>query len=91
MTNGPTSAACVAARVELGSGSCVSSPQAPHPEQRPAHWAERCPQALRWAHLAELLGTLDRPALLEMARKARALGKPEAARIVADRCVELAR
>ncbi len=41
--------------------------------------------------LSGLLRTLDRPALLEMARRARALGKPEAARIVADRCVELAR
>ena len=41
--------------------------------------------------LSELLGTLDRSALLEMARRARALGKPEAARIVAERCIELAR
>ena len=41
--------------------------------------------------LSELLRTLDRSALLEMARRARALGKPEATRIVADRCVELAR
>ncbi|HUN68122.1 MAG TPA: undecaprenyldiphospho-muramoylpentapeptide beta-N-acetylglucosaminyltransferase [Burkholderiales bacterium] len=41
--------------------------------------------------LSGLLRSLDRPALLEMARRARALGKPEAARIVADRCVELAR
>jgi len=40
--------------------------------------------------LAALLLSLDRTKLLEMARKARALGKPEAARIVADRCVELA-
>jgi UDP-N-acetylglucosamine--N-acetylmuramyl-(pentapeptide) pyrophosphoryl-undecaprenol N-acetylglucosamine transferase len=41
--------------------------------------------------LSDLLRTLDRPALLAMARKARALGKPDAARLVADRCVELAR
>ena len=41
--------------------------------------------------LSQLLGALDRPKLLEMARRARALGKPEAARIVADRCVELAK
>jgi UDP-N-acetylglucosamine--N-acetylmuramyl-(pentapeptide) pyrophosphoryl-undecaprenol N-acetylglucosamine transferase len=41
--------------------------------------------------LASLLRTLDRPRLLEMARRARALGKPDAARIVAQRCTELAR
>ena len=41
--------------------------------------------------LAALLRTLDRPRLLEMARKARGLGKPDAARIVAERCMELAR
>jgi len=40
--------------------------------------------------LSALLLSLDRKKLLEMAGKARALGKPEAARIVADRCVELA-
>jgi UDP-N-acetylglucosamine--N-acetylmuramyl-(pentapeptide) pyrophosphoryl-undecaprenol N-acetylglucosamine transferase len=40
--------------------------------------------------LATLLGQTDRATLLEMARKARALGKPEAARIVAERCMELA-
>jgi len=40
--------------------------------------------------LADLLATLDRARLLEMARKARALGKPDAARIVAQRCRELA-
>jgi UDP-N-acetylglucosamine--N-acetylmuramyl-(pentapeptide) pyrophosphoryl-undecaprenol N-acetylglucosamine transferase len=40
--------------------------------------------------LSALLLSLDRTKLLEMASKARALGKPEAARIVADRCVELA-
>jgi UDP-N-acetylglucosamine--N-acetylmuramyl-(pentapeptide) pyrophosphoryl-undecaprenol N-acetylglucosamine transferase len=41
--------------------------------------------------LAELLGRLDRPALLGMARKARELGKPDAARSVARRCMEIAR
>jgi len=41
--------------------------------------------------LAQLLGGLDRPRLLEMARKARALGKPDAARVVAQRCMELVR
>ncbi len=41
--------------------------------------------------LAQLIGGLDRSALLEMARKARALGKPDAARAVAWRCMELAR
>ncbi len=41
--------------------------------------------------LAGLLHSLDRKKLLEMARKARALGKPDAARRVADLCVELAR
>lgn len=40
--------------------------------------------------LAGTLRDLDRPRLLEMARKARALGKPEAARTVAQRCMELA-
>jgi UDP-N-acetylglucosamine--N-acetylmuramyl-(pentapeptide) pyrophosphoryl-undecaprenol N-acetylglucosamine transferase len=39
--------------------------------------------------LAELIGSLDRPKLLEMAKKARALGKPDAARVVAERCVQL--
>ncbi len=39
--------------------------------------------------LCRLLQRLDRERLLEMARKARALGRPEAARIVADRCAEL--
>jgi UDP-N-acetylglucosamine--N-acetylmuramyl-(pentapeptide) pyrophosphoryl-undecaprenol N-acetylglucosamine transferase len=39
--------------------------------------------------LAQLIGSLDRPKLLEMADKARALGKPDAARIVAQRCMEL--
>ena len=41
--------------------------------------------------LAELLGSLDRPALLKMAENARALGKPDAAKVVAQRCMELAR
>jgi len=41
--------------------------------------------------LAALLRRMDRATLLEMARKARALGKPEAARTVAERCMELAR
>ena len=41
--------------------------------------------------LAALVRTLDRPRLLEMARKARVLGKPDAARIVAERCMELAK
>jgi UDP-N-acetylglucosamine:LPS N-acetylglucosamine transferase len=40
--------------------------------------------------LAGLLRSLDRDALLGMARKAKALGKPEATRIVADRCEALA-
>lgn len=40
--------------------------------------------------LAQVLRKLDRPRLLEMARKARALGKPEAASAVAARCMELA-
>jgi UDP-N-acetylglucosamine--N-acetylmuramyl-(pentapeptide) pyrophosphoryl-undecaprenol N-acetylglucosamine transferase len=40
--------------------------------------------------LAGLIVSLDRPKLLEMARKARALGKPDAARVVAQRCMELA-
>ncbi|MGH8741777.1 MAG: undecaprenyldiphospho-muramoylpentapeptide beta-N-acetylglucosaminyltransferase [Burkholderiales bacterium] len=41
--------------------------------------------------LAQLIGSLDRPKLLDMARRARALGKPDAARIVARRCMELAK
>ena len=41
--------------------------------------------------LASLIGALDRAQLLEMARKARALGKPDAARVVAQRCMEIAR
>jgi UDP-N-acetylglucosamine--N-acetylmuramyl-(pentapeptide) pyrophosphoryl-undecaprenol N-acetylglucosamine transferase len=41
--------------------------------------------------LAALVRSMGRATLLEMARKARALGKPEAARTVAARCMELAR
>jgi len=41
--------------------------------------------------LADLLGGLDRARLLDMARNARALGKPGAARVVAERCMALAR
>lgn len=41
--------------------------------------------------LAELIRTLDRAKLVEMARKARAVGKPDAARVVAQRCMALAR
>jgi UDP-N-acetylglucosamine--N-acetylmuramyl-(pentapeptide) pyrophosphoryl-undecaprenol N-acetylglucosamine transferase len=40
--------------------------------------------------LARTLRSLDRARLLEMAKKARALGKPDAARVVAQRCMELA-
>jgi UDP-N-acetylglucosamine--N-acetylmuramyl-(pentapeptide) pyrophosphoryl-undecaprenol N-acetylglucosamine transferase len=39
--------------------------------------------------LAGLIRSLDRTKLLEMARKARSLGKPDAARIVAERCMQL--
>jgi UDP-N-acetylglucosamine--N-acetylmuramyl-(pentapeptide) pyrophosphoryl-undecaprenol N-acetylglucosamine transferase len=41
--------------------------------------------------LAALIRRMDRATLLQMARKARALGKPDAARVVAQRCMELAR
>jgi UDP-N-acetylglucosamine--N-acetylmuramyl-(pentapeptide) pyrophosphoryl-undecaprenol N-acetylglucosamine transferase len=41
--------------------------------------------------LAALLRSLDRPRLLEMAKKAREAGKPDAARLVAQRCMELAK
>ena len=41
--------------------------------------------------LAALIGSLDREKLLGMAKKARALGKPDAAQVVARRCMELAR
>ncbi len=47
--------------------------------------------ALTPDRLAKLIGDLDRSALLEMARKARALGKPDAAHIVARRCMEIAK
>ena len=40
--------------------------------------------------LAQLIDALDRPKLLGMAERARALGKPDAARVVARRCMELA-
>ncbi len=40
--------------------------------------------------LAELMRTLDRAQLLDMACKARALGRPDAARVVAERCMALA-
>jgi UDP-N-acetylglucosamine--N-acetylmuramyl-(pentapeptide) pyrophosphoryl-undecaprenol N-acetylglucosamine transferase len=43
------------------------------------------------SRLAALVRSMDRATLLDMARKARALGKPEAARTVAARCMELAR
>jgi UDP-N-acetylglucosamine--N-acetylmuramyl-(pentapeptide) pyrophosphoryl-undecaprenol N-acetylglucosamine transferase len=43
------------------------------------------------ARLASVIGGLDRAKLLEMARKARHLGKPDAAHVVAQRCMELAR
>jgi UDP-N-acetylglucosamine--N-acetylmuramyl-(pentapeptide) pyrophosphoryl-undecaprenol N-acetylglucosamine transferase len=42
------------------------------------------------AQLAGLIRTLDRTKLLEMAEKARALGKPEATRLVAEACIQLA-
>jgi UDP-N-acetylglucosamine--N-acetylmuramyl-(pentapeptide) pyrophosphoryl-undecaprenol N-acetylglucosamine transferase len=41
--------------------------------------------------LAALIRSMDRASLLDMARKARALGKPDAARIVAERCMEIAK
>ena len=41
--------------------------------------------------LAELIRSLDRARLLDMAKKARAMGKPDAARVVAQRCMEIAR
>jgi UDP-N-acetylglucosamine--N-acetylmuramyl-(pentapeptide) pyrophosphoryl-undecaprenol N-acetylglucosamine transferase len=41
--------------------------------------------------LATLVGSLDRAKLLDMASRARALGKPDAARVVAQRCMEIAR
>ena len=48
------------------------------------------PQAeLTAERLAGLIRSLDRGRLLDMAKRARSLGKPDAARIVAERCVEL--
>ncbi|HJT61192.1 MAG TPA: undecaprenyldiphospho-muramoylpentapeptide beta-N-acetylglucosaminyltransferase [Burkholderiales bacterium] len=41
--------------------------------------------------LAQRIQGLDRTRLLEMARQARALGKPDAARVVAERCMSIAR
>jgi UDP-N-acetylglucosamine--N-acetylmuramyl-(pentapeptide) pyrophosphoryl-undecaprenol N-acetylglucosamine transferase len=41
--------------------------------------------------LAELIRSLDRARLLDMAKRARAMGKPDAARVVAQRCMEIAR
>ncbi|HTG97504.1 MAG TPA: undecaprenyldiphospho-muramoylpentapeptide beta-N-acetylglucosaminyltransferase [Burkholderiales bacterium] len=41
--------------------------------------------------LAQMIQGLDRSKLLDMARKARALGKPDAARVVAERCMSIAR
>jgi UDP-N-acetylglucosamine--N-acetylmuramyl-(pentapeptide) pyrophosphoryl-undecaprenol N-acetylglucosamine transferase len=63
------------ARFLAESGAAIQLPQ-----------AELTPQ-----RLAETLRALDRPRLLDMARKARALARPEAARVVAARCMELAR
>jgi UDP-N-acetylglucosamine--N-acetylmuramyl-(pentapeptide) pyrophosphoryl-undecaprenol N-acetylglucosamine transferase len=40
--------------------------------------------------LAQLIGSLHRSRLLEMAERARALGKPDAAAVVARRCMQLA-
>jgi len=48
-------------------------------------------QGLTAEGLAALIGSLNRDRLLEMAKRARDLGKPEAARVVAQRCMELAR
>jgi len=41
--------------------------------------------------LAALIRSMDRTKLLDMAKKARALGKPDAARLVAQRCMEIAK
>ena len=49
------------------------------------------PQAeLTPGRLSDLLLGFTRDKLLEMARRARALGKPDAARVVAEHCVALA-
>ena len=45
--------------------------------------------AMTPSRLAELMRSLDRARLLEMANKARALGRPDAARVVAERCMAL--
>jgi UDP-N-acetylglucosamine--N-acetylmuramyl-(pentapeptide) pyrophosphoryl-undecaprenol N-acetylglucosamine transferase len=42
------------------------------------------------ARVAALIGSLDRARLLDMAEKARSLGRPQAARVVAERCMALA-
>lgn len=42
------------------------------------------------ARLAALIGSLDRARLLDMAEKARSLGRPDAAHVVAERCMALA-
>jgi UDP-N-acetylglucosamine--N-acetylmuramyl-(pentapeptide) pyrophosphoryl-undecaprenol N-acetylglucosamine transferase len=39
--------------------------------------------------LAETIGSLTRDTLLQMARRARSLAKPDAARVAADACAEL--
>jgi UDP-N-acetylglucosamine--N-acetylmuramyl-(pentapeptide) pyrophosphoryl-undecaprenol N-acetylglucosamine transferase len=39
--------------------------------------------------LAAIIGSLDRAKLLEMAAKARAMAKPDAAKTVAARCMQL--
>jgi len=62
------------ARFLAGHGAAILLPQ-----------SELTPQKL-----AATLSSLDRPRLLEMARRARALGKPGAARAVAERCMALA-
>jgi UDP-N-acetylglucosamine--N-acetylmuramyl-(pentapeptide) pyrophosphoryl-undecaprenol N-acetylglucosamine transferase len=41
--------------------------------------------------LADLIRAMDRTKLLDMAKRARALGKPDAARVVAERCMSIAR
>lgn len=46
---------------------------------------------LNAARLAELIETLDRERLLEMAKRARSLAKPEATQRVAEACMEMAR
>jgi UDP-N-acetylglucosamine--N-acetylmuramyl-(pentapeptide) pyrophosphoryl-undecaprenol N-acetylglucosamine transferase len=40
--------------------------------------------------LSSLVRTLDRPRLLEMARRARELGRPDAARVLAEHCIRVA-